>query len=158
MHAKNIDHMFHDLVFSKPSEEIVEASKKKVISLKAKIEERQRRIGELRKEYGIDDAALVQLLTAARKQANAMQFTYSTVSNTKVSAGDKMEERTIGAGVVNNLLTENDFIEAERDQVATLERIIRNLKPQPRFATGDGTRLPDAEFSLTAAELDYLGF
>ena len=149
--------MFQNLGFRKTAAEIVEAATQKVVKVKAKIEERQQRVNDLRKEYGIDDAALVQLLTAARKQSQSMQFTYST-SNAQVSGSNKMEERTIGAGVVNNLLTENDFIEAERDQVKTLERLIRNLKPIPQYATGNGAQLPDGGFGLRTDELDYLGF
>lgn len=157
MHAQNLDHMFGHLSFKKTATEIVGAATAKVATVKAKIEERQKRINDLRKEYGIDDAALVQLLTAARKQSQSMQFTYSSVSNAQVGGG-KMEEKTIGAGVVNNLLTENDFIEGERDQVKALERIIRNLKPIPQYATGNGLALPDAGFTLSTDELDYLGF
>lgn len=157
MNAPTISHMFRGFEFQKTATEIVGAATQKVAVVKAKIEERQKRISDLRREYGIDDAALVQLLTAARKQAQAMQFTYST-SNAQVGGGGKMEEKTIGAGVVNNLLTENDFIEAERDQVKTLERIIRNLKPIPQYATGNGLVLPEAGFSLATDEMDYLGF
>lgn len=157
MHARNIDHMFHGLTFTKPAIEIACAAQAKVKTLKAKVEERQRRINDLRAEYDIDDAALIQLLQAARKQDKALaHFAYST---SKMSGGKKeLEERTVGAGVVNNLLTENDFIEAERDQIKTLERIARNLKPIPRFASGNGAELPPEEFKLLHEELEYLGF
>lgn len=145
--------------YTKPASEIVEKAKTKAAQIRAKIEERQGRIAALRAEYEIDDAALVQLLQAARKQQRShdkMSYSYSQ-SNARVDGGKQMEEKTIGAGVVNNLLTENDFIEAEKEQVKTLDLMIRNLKPIPRFSF-NGTTLPEEEFTLTSEELVYLGF
>lgn len=156
MQARTIDHMFHSLTFNKTASQITSAATKKTSMLRAKIYEREKRIADLRAEYSIDDAALVQLLTAARKQQSAMSFSYNT-SNASVGMDKKMEERTVGAGVVNNLLTENDFIQAERDQVKTLELIARNLQDIPRF-TSNGNALPAEGFSLTMGELEYLGF
>jgi hypothetical protein len=165
MRAMDITGMFHGLQFTKSASEIVERAKKKATQIKAKIEERQQRIAALRKEYGIDDAALVQLLQQARNQARqeASMMSYSYTSNATVGAskggqGGQIEEKLIGAGVVNNLLTENDFIESERKQVATLELIARNLKPIPRFSDGDGKELPPEEFTLSQEELKYLDF
>lgn len=155
MHAQTISHMFRGLSFAKSAAEIVEKAKQKITKLNAKIEERQQRVQSLRKEYEIDDAALVQLLTAARNQETAT-YRYTT-SNSSIDAGPKMEEKVVGAGVVNNLLTENDFIEAEKDAIKTLDLIVRNLKPFPQW-TENGTSLPDKEFILTQEELIYLGF
>lgn len=157
MHAANIDHSFRNFSFRKTADEIKEKAKLKITQIGAKIEERQKRIADLRKEYAIDDAALVQLLQAARKQQNAMQFTYST-SNVAAGGGNsKMEEKVIGAGVVNNLMTENDFIEGERDQLETLSLIVRNLFPIVKHSA-DGTALPDGGFEMTQDDLRYLGF
>lgn len=157
MRAQNIDHMFGSLTFTKSADEIKAKATIKIDKIKAKIEERLKRISDLRAEHGIDDAALVQLLQAARKQQGAMQFSYST-SNVQTGGNAKMEERTIGAGAVNFLMTEHDHVEAERDSVKTLENIVRNLKPIARYSSDTGARIPDAEFVLSTDEIEYLGF
>jgi hypothetical protein len=157
MQVTNLDNSFRNLTYYKTAAEIKEAALSKIDKLNAKIENRLKRVTGLRKEYGIDDAALVQLLQAARKQQNAsMSYTYST-SNAAVGGGSKMEERTIGAGVVNNLMTENDFIESEKDQVEALSLIVRNLKPILKHSA-NGQELPDGGFVLNTDELRYLGF
>lgn len=117
------------------------------------------RIADLRTTYEIDDAALIQLLQAAREQHRSKApNTYSyQKSVSHRDGGIRMEEKSIGAGVVNNLLTENDFIASEREQVKTLDLMIRNLKPIQRFAS-NGSPLPDEEFSLSTEELTYLDF
>lgn len=142
--------------FEKTAEEIKVRANEKITALNAKIEERQRRIATLRSEHSIDDAALVQLLTAARRQAHATSYSYSS-SNASVG-GSKMEERTIGAGVVNNLLTESDFIEADRANVKQLGAIVRNLRPLERSTTTTGAKYQDNAFRLTYEELEFLGF
>lgn len=164
MKVSNIEHMFPEFVFKKSAVEIVTHVTAKMNSIKNKIEERQKRVADLRKEYAIDDSALVQLLTAARKNAHAQVFQYtSSLSNAAINTAltghtnRGIEEKTIGAGVVNNLLTENDFIEGERDQVKRLELIARNLSAVYRFAN-DGSKYVQEHFKLSFEELDYLGF
>ena len=156
MQPRNIEHLFQNFTYQKPAAEIIVKANEKIISVKAKIEDRAKRVAALRAEYGIDDAALVQLLTAARKNSQAHVYSYTT-SATGGGEG-RMEEKAIGAGVVNNLLTENDFIESEKDQVTRLEMIARNLKPIPRYAEGNGAVIPPEDFSLTYEELKFLGF
>lgn len=155
MHAKTIDHMFN-FTYRKSSHEIIAKMETKILIVQAKIEDRVQRVAALRAEYGIDDAALVQLLTAARKQAGAMKFSYTSNSSVRGGASE-MQERTIGAGAVNNLLTESDFIESERDQVTRMKLVVRNLQPIPAFAA-NGTPLPDTGFQLSDDEIEYLGF
>lgn len=151
------------LTYYKTADEIKEACSKKVKFLKTKIEERQARIASLRKEYDIDDAALISLLTDARRNqqnSDRMSFTYMANSSThevSASASNKKEERSIGAGVVNNLLTENDFIQTEKEAAQRLELIQRNLFPVPTYSE-NGTRLPDQGFQVTEADLEYFGF
>jgi len=168
--------MFTSLSFTKPASEIIEKMKDKVERLKAKIEERTKRIIDLRVEYGIDDAALIGLLQAARRDqmnANASRsYSYmgatgapmmlaSLFNNAGAPVGPvggvTHESRVVGAGVVQNLMTEQDAIESERDQIGTLEMTIRNLKPIPRYSA-DGVMLPEQEFPLSREELKYLGF
>lgn len=157
MLPQNIVHMLN-FTYEKSSEEIVRACTKKIEALLAKVREREERIANLRKEYGINDAALIQLLTQARKQqGNNAGMTYSFsngIPSPRDRDGGKMTEETItiGAGVVNNLLTENDFIESEKSQADKLAIIVRNLKDLPND-NGDkrGHR-------LSYDELVYLGF
>lgn len=147
---------FSGLHFQKNFSEIIEKANAKISKLKAKIDERIKRIADLRQEYGIDDTALIELLTAARRAQQSMDNMSMSYSYTK-SGPQKPEEATIGAGVVNNLLTENDFIESERDHVRNLEFITRNLKPYKKFST-TGVETVQTEFDLSKDELIYLGF
>lgn len=140
--------------YEKTAAEIKTAAGKKIIALNEKIAERERRIATLREEYGIDDSVLAQLLVQARRQAAAQVFTYTSNS---VVGGSCMEEKTIGAGVVNNLLTESDFVEAEKSAVTRLELIIRNLRPLQRITQSGGSYAEDA-FILSYDELMYMGF
>ena len=160
MASPNIDHMLN-FTIEKTSKEINEKANDKIKALNAKIEERQARVADLRKEHGIDDAALIQLLTAARhaQKRQDAQMSYNYTSNA-VGGGKKGmgEEKTIGAGVVNPLLTESDHIEAERESVERLDLISRNLKPIARFGTDTGASIPPADFALNYEELEFLGF
>lgn len=147
------------LSYRKTAKEIVGAAISKVASLKSKIEERKLRIEAIRKEFDIDDKALIELLTAARKQSQAMSFSYSTstsMSNATVGNKGRMEEKQIAAGVVNNLMTEQDTIEGEKDQVKKLELVIRNLQEFPNYQ--NGVELPTTGFPMTEEDLEYLGF
>lgn len=171
MHAHNINHMFQGLTFEKTAKEIVDKAKAKITRLRGKIEERQERVKRLRAEHEIDDGALIELLTQARnamtRRENVMSYSYS---NRSVAAGANAsgpQERQIGAGVVNHLLTESDFIEAEKEQIKRLDLIAKNLRsiPDRSLSTmpvgitqvGDDTR-PPLTFQLSYEELEYLGF
>lgn len=170
MQAQRIDGMFHGLRFEKTAKEIVDKARAKVTALRGKIAERAERIKKLRAEYEIDDAALIELLTQARKAAQRREdratFSYSN-STVGASGGDKgPQERTIGAGAVNFLLTESDFLEAEKEQVKRLELIAGNLRDlpdrtlhaMPPGGGGSTDTRPAATFQLTFEELEYLGF
>lgn len=159
MQAINIIHMFGGLSFEKTATEIASKMKEKVGKLRAKVEERQKRIADLRKAHDIDDSDLIQLLQQARKQANSSASQYSYSKSANMGGGKTvMEERSIGAGVVNHLLTESDYIDSEKDQADRLELMASNLRPIPRFATGNGASIPPEDFALTYDELKYLGF
>lgn len=162
--------MFHGLSYTKSTHEIKEKAIAKIEKLKAKITEREQRLVNLRKEYDIDDKALIELLTAARKAQKQglgnMQYTYkSSMSNQRIGASasagldsDKTEEadRVIGAGVVNHLLTENDFIESEKESIKELEFIAKHLKPLVEYQ--NGIKLPEQEWTLSKEELKFLEF
>jgi restriction endonuclease Mrr len=141
--------------FEKTANEIKEKAKIKMDALATKIAGRQIRVSKLREEYGIDDGALVQLLTAARRQDGAERFSY--YSNEPVRSGERIEERTIGAGVVNNLLTESDFIEADKANIKRLRLIVNNIRPRNKV-TLNGVMYEEDVFPLDYEELEFLGF
>ncbi len=152
--------MFESFTYEKSSVEIKEKAKVKIATLEDKIKEREARVTRIRTEYEITDQALVDIMTQARsaQQRDKMSFSYKTTHN---ATAQGPEERTIGAGTINNLLTENDFIEAERKQVKRLQLIVRNLKDLPdqnvRVVTPGETR-PLRGPTLREDELEYLGF
>lgn len=155
MNPNSVHGMFH-FTFEKSATEIKDAARAKIVGLETKIVERECRIAKLREEHQIDDVALVQLLVAARTQAKADRFSY-TPSSTLQASGARMEERTIGAGVVNHLLTEKDFVESERASVRRLKLIVANLRPLDRVSE-EGVRYQINAFSLGYDELEWLGF
>lgn len=151
MQVERIDSMFN-FTFEKSSTEIIEKSKAKVVAIKAKIEERGKRITATRTEYKITDAVLIDLLQQARAAQGRHVMSYTSNASVKSGNGLTEETVTVGAGVVNMLLTEQDFIDGEKAQVSKLEVIIRNLAD-----------LPDAQgrvrgHKLSFGELTFLGF
>jgi hypothetical protein len=144
-----------NFVFEKTSDEVKEKAGSKIKALTAKNAERQQRIAKLREEHGIDDSALIQLLQAARQQERANSYSYT--SNAIVGGQNKMEEKTIGAGVVNHLLTENDFIETDKATIKKLDTLVRNLRPLPRI-TSNGNNYKADSYQLSYDELEFLGF
>ncbi len=159
--------MFESFTYEKSSAEIKEKAKAKIAALEAKVKEREARVARIRAEYEITDQALVDILTQARgaqRDNNRMSYSYKTSLGNGVTTAQTAqgpEERTIGAGTINNMLTENDFIESERKQVKRLELIVRNLKDLPdanvRVVSPGETR-PLRGPSLREDELEYLGF
>lgn len=155
MQVQRIDNLFN-FTFEKPAAEIVERAKDKAVTTRRKIEEREVRIKRVREEYKISDAALVDIMAQARDQMQrgAMALVYS--SKVRSDDGLREEDVTIGAGVVNMLLTERDHIEGEKSQVEKLDMIVRNLKDLRRYAP-DGKEYMQGH-ELTAVELKFLGF
>jgi hypothetical protein len=154
MQVQRIDSLFN-FTFEKPASKIVEHAKLKVASIRAKIEEREGRIQHTRKEYKITDVMLIDIMVKAREQmqrGNVMNYS----STVKSDDGLREEDVTIGAGVINMLLTERDHIEGEKAQVEKLDMIVRNLSDLRRFAP-DGKEYMQGH-QLTTAELKFLGF
>jgi hypothetical protein len=153
MRPEETSYMFN-FTYIKSSTEIIGKAKIKVEALRAKITEREQRILKTRKEYDITDAMLVDLLTQARKQNQNNRASNQTYSVSKTTgSGSQMTEETvtIGAGVVNLLFTEMEFIESEKSEAKRLELIIRNLRDIPDQYDGLG-------HALHESELTYLGF
>jgi hypothetical protein len=155
MQVQRIDNLFN-FTFEKPAAEIVERAKNKAAAIRAKIEEREVRIKRVREEYKISDSMLVDIMAQAREQLQ--RGAAMLIYNSKVRSDDGLREEdvTIGAGVVNLLLTERDHIEGEKSQVERLDMIARNLKDKRRYAP-DGKEYMQGH-ELNAVELKFLGF
>lgn len=155
MQVQNIDRMFH-FTFEKSADEVITAAKKKVGEVRAKIEERGVRIQKMRAEHKVTDAVLNDVLNQMRAQQKRGVESMSYTSNAQTSGGGVQEEVTIGAGVINFLLTEQDHIDGERAQVERLDTIIRNLRDVEKV-TSTGAKYVE-KFKLSYEELKYLGF
>jgi hypothetical protein len=158
MEAQRTDRMFN-FTYEKSSAEIIDKASSKVDVLAAKVEERGHRVAKLRDEYGIDDKAMAQLyqqrFEMEREHRQASHYNYSTAAI--VNGEKRMEEKTVGAGVVNDLFTENDFIKAEQDSIERLNTIVRNLRGLPRV-TQNGNVYKSDSYALNYEELEFLGF
>jgi len=156
MQARHIDRLF-TFTFEKTAAEVIGKAKEKITALTAKNTERGARISKLREEYGIDDKAMIELYQQAREQEKTSNvYTYS--SNAAVpGGGSKMEERTVGVGVINALFGEADFIKADEGNIKRLNFIVRNIRPLDRI-TDNGTKHKDDNFPLSYEELEFLGF
>ena len=150
-------HMFGSFTYEKECTAIKEVMSKKVEGLKAKINEREGRIVKIRKEYDISDVDMINLLTQAAQGVHQNAKMSYTISSQAASGSDSQEERLIGAGVVQNLLTERTLIEDEQASVKQMERVIRNLKPLQKI-TENGTLYMQTGFELSDTELEFLGF
>lgn len=155
MYIEETGHMFN-FTYEKTSDEIITKAQGKRLSLQAKVEERKERIKRLRTEYSITDEVLIDLLQQAR--ANARSAVTQYTSNTKVSKGPGMSEESVivPAGVVNNLMTEQDFIASETTQAGDLDLIIRNLTDAVDERRGQEGKWRGHR--LSKEELIYLGF
>ncbi len=153
MQAVGIDHMFR-FTYEKSSEEIKEKALAKIKVLQAKVEERKIRVKKTRDEYKVTDEVMSNILMQMRQASNNERASY-TVSNTSrpsSGGGTISEEIVVPAGVINNILTEQDYIKSETDQVDKLNLVYRNLKD---LKGEDGN---PRGHKLNEQELIYLGF
>lgn len=154
MQVQNISHYFQ-FTFEKTTAEIVAAAQRKEREIRSKIEEREGRVGRIRSEYKITDAVLIDLLSqarAAQKRNDVALMNYSSSVKTQDDDG-AMTSVTVGAGVVNMLLTERDFIDGEKSQADRLSMIARNLRDYT-----DERGIVRTAHRLSTDELRFLGF
>lgn len=153
MASPSARNMFTSFEYQKPIPEVIGAAKKKIVAIEAKIAEREDRIARIRKEFDISDAELITLFaqTANDRLGNALS---NAMSYNLSSAG---ETRIIAAGVVQNLLTEQQLMEQERDSLNRLRLIVSNLRPVVHF-TANGVPYTIDTVRLSEAEIEYLGF
>lgn len=141
--------------FQKSSGEILAKAAAKVESLTLKIAEREARIVRLRKEFEITDQDMIKLLSQAAQDALSNARVTTTMS---YNIGTQDEVRVVAAGVVQNLLTERQLIEQEKDSVEKLQMISRNLRPLVAYASQTGERYEVDSFNLSETDLEFLGF
>lgn len=149
--------MFGQFKYPKTVLEIHDKAMVKVKQLREKAEERKKRITDIRKEHEIDDSDLIQLLQQAARQRNSNVLSYSKMSQPVSGEPAKMEERTIGAGIVSFITTEQSCLDSEKEQANRLELIARNIGVTPNY-TSTGQKLPDDMVLLTEEELRFLDF
>jgi hypothetical protein len=152
--------------YQKSTAEILEKVGIKLVAVRAKITEREARVARVREEYEISDSDMSEILAQyandmVSNSSRGAKMSYSISSNAGAAAPGGQrgegEERVIGAGVVNNILTEKQLIETEKEAVEKLERIQRNLKPIKEWSQTGVAYMQD-EWALTEDDLEYLGF
>ena len=153
MQVQSIDRMFN-FTFEKTAEEITYTAVNKATAIRAKIDERGVRIKKMRDEHGVTDAVLIDI----QQQMRANERNMATIYNSSVQSNDGGGETTVsvGAGVINFILTESDFINGEKAQVEHLDLMVRNLRDVTR-RTANGTTYVEL-FKLSYDELKFLGF
>jgi hypothetical protein len=151
--------------YQKTVEEVKDKAKIKAEAVRAKILEREGRIRDLRKAHDISDQDLIQIYSQAARNgvtnsSAPMSYTVSTVAKGRSAEGTTSEpdEWLIGAGVIQNLLSESGLIETEKEDLKKLESINRNLRPTVNFSADTGVSYVDQFVSLTEDDLEYLGF
>lgn len=142
-----------NLTFSKTSGEVRDAVHRKVAKLSEKILEREARITSLRESYQITDTDMIQLLSQQARDA----VSNARITSTTYSVGSGDDCRVIGAGVVQNLSTEQLLIEQEKEHIDRLTLVARNLRPIRRYGVG-GESFEQDSFELSYADLEFLGF
>lgn len=148
------------MTFQKSSGEIKNAVETKVKAIELKVAERERRVARLREEYSIDDSAMVKIYQQRLADQGNMLRNYSYSSGSVNPTGQHVtEEKVVGAGVVENLVTEQEAIASEKGTVKRLGLLSRNLRPVEHWtADGKGNRFTTDAFILSYEELEFLGF
>jgi len=94
--------------------------------LPGKITEREQRIAKLRAEFEISDAEMVDLLSQFTSE---LSNNYPTSRSYSTRGRNNQNPKIIGAGVIQNLLAERAQIDAEKESMSKMQRIVRNLRP-----------------------------
>ena len=142
--------LFEDVRYNtKTTPEVREAMVRKVEAIRALIAEREVRIERVRDEHSIDAEQLAILVMRYKKDA---QF----VSYERQGTG----RDPVPAGVIANLVREQEMIDSEQHQIWKLELVLRNLRDEEMYLeprTGQVKVRPSLH-QLDDQELEYLGF
>jgi len=140
---RDISHMFTSFKYFKRGSVIIKKATIKCCAIEAKIKVRNHRVEDIRKQYDITDADLVELYR--QKQQNSGASTYTLTSNSASGKKTQPSEKVIPAGAIANIDTELAAITNEKNQAEHLSLMIRNLDPK---------KTHEIDFS----ELEFLGF
>ncbi len=146
------DSLFHEVRYAQKTTAEVRASmERKIEEIEARVGDRELRVERLRAEHDIDAERLAVLV---------MRFQESGGSVSYDRQGNKPGEKLVPAGVIANLVRERKMIDSERDQLAKLALILRNLQDEELYEhprTGERMSRP-AVHELSDRDLEYLGF
>jgi hypothetical protein len=146
-----IESLFSDVCYrKKTSAELRTAMQRKVQEIKTLSQTREGRILKLREDYEIDAELLSRLV---------IQFHRNETSGS-VNYNHQPGKSIIPAGVIANIIREQEMIDSERDQLRKLDLVIRNMR-DTEFYFADDTgehRERACIHELSDYELEYLGF
>lgn len=157
-----VDDMLNQVVYNRfTSPEIRAKMQEKVVSIRAKIEQRLGRITRIIADNGITPEALSDLViqyNQDQKRGGGGKMSYS-VSAANAPAGSRAPETLIPAGVVANLVTEKELVASETAEVKRLDLILRNLKDSTPYVneTTGATYQRTAIHTLSDSDMEYLG-
>ena len=137
----------------KTSSEVREAMQRKVTALREHIAGREQRLKQIRAEYGIDSDMLARLVIQFQRQEKSG-------GSINYNLQGEGREQIVPAGVIANIIREQEMIDSEQRQIRKLELILRNLRDTEPYndpQSGE-TRRRDCIHQLTDEELEFLGF
>lgn len=147
----HVEGLFVDVSYNKKnSVELRAAMTRKVNEIKAMRQAREVRIVKIREEYEIDAELLSRLV---------MQFHRDKQSDS-INYNQQPGKNIIPAGVIANIIREQEMIDSEREQLNKLDLVLRNLRDTEfYFAVDTGEhRERLCIHELSDHELEYLGF
>lgn len=137
------------ITFKKTGKEIQDRLGVRIAETLAKVEERKKRIASIRKDHGITDADMVELLQQQRENDRAAFYNLanSVVAAPRARKGAQAvsASRAIPAGVVANLAQEAALIRSETSAVSQWQVTHRNIDTK-------------ATHEVSHADLEFLGF
>ena len=151
-----VSSMFRNFTYRKRMPQVCEALGRKIVQVQGKIAERRERVVRIRDEYNITDGDMIELLQQQATQAGR-GFSNAQLSLSYSLRDSEGAAKTVGAGVVQNLLTEKALIKEETAGLASMEQIVRNLAPYTEHGDNGQAYTVDTVV-LSTTELTYLGF
>lgn len=142
-----MSYMFNKFTYTKTGNQISDNAHKKIQVLKNKIQERETRIMEVRKQHNITDKDLVQLLREVLRSSNQMTLTIPSFES-DFSCGrevTKVVQKEIPTSIVQVINSEQNSMENEKSEIHRLELVSRNISLEKSY-------------ELSYDELDYLKF
>lgn len=135
---------------TKSSEEIRAALTRRIEEVTSFVQRREQRIAKLRADYNINAEQLVQLIMRFERKGSEGFVNYN----------HQPGEQTIPVGVIKNIISEQEMIENEQQQLKKMNLIQRNLRDTELYHTEDTgeTRERRCIHYLDDADLEYLGF